>query len=86
MDSPLLCLQRNTFQLVVASTAAASFALLLYPRGAVQFVSTSIGGAGRLLEAGFNQGPVPHWLWGSTPGKHYPTTTKEEASVRDLPE
>ncbi|XP_029009403.1 nidogen-1-like [Betta splendens] len=78
--------KRNTFQLVVASTASASFAILLYPRGTLQFVSTAVGGASRLLEAGFNQGLVQHWLWGSTQGKHFPTTTEEEASVRELTE
>uniref|UniRef100_A0A8C7W9K9 Nidogen 1 n=1 Tax=Oncorhynchus mykiss TaxID=8022 RepID=A0A8C7W9K9_ONCMY len=36
--------KRNTFQLVVASMASASYAILFYPREGLQYISTSIPG------------------------------------------
>uniref|UniRef100_A0A667Y135 Nidogen 1 n=1 Tax=Myripristis murdjan TaxID=586833 RepID=A0A667Y135_9TELE len=76
---------RNTFQLVVASMESASYAILLYPRDGLQYLSTSIGGANKPLEAGFNQGMVQGWFYASQ-GTYYRTTTDEETSIRELTE
>uniref|UniRef100_A0AAQ4QIE9 Nidogen 1b n=1 Tax=Gasterosteus aculeatus aculeatus TaxID=481459 RepID=A0AAQ4QIE9_GASAC len=78
--------KRNTFQLVVASMESSSCAILLYPRSGLQFVSTSVGGENKLLEAGFNQGLVAGWFWKDSQGTYFRTTTDEETSVRDLAE
>ncbi|RVE76570.1 hypothetical protein OJAV_G00010130 [Oryzias javanicus] len=75
--------KRNTFQLVVASTASLSYAILLYPRGGLQFFSTSVGGERKLLEAGFNEGLVKGWLWTSQ-GLYVRTTADNETSIMDL--
>lgn len=80
-----LSFQRNTFQLVVASMASASYAILLYPRDGLQYFSTSIGGVNKPLEAGFNQGMVQGWFYASQ-GTYYRTTTDEETSIRELTE
>uniref|UniRef100_A0A667XM41 Nidogen 1 n=2 Tax=Myripristis murdjan TaxID=586833 RepID=A0A667XM41_9TELE len=77
--------KRNTFQLVVASMESASYAILLYPRDGLQYLSTSIGGANKPLEAGFNQGMVQGWFYASQ-GTYYRTTTDEETSIRELTE
>ncbi|KAM9363280.1 nidogen-1-like [Symphorus nematophorus] len=78
--------KRNTFQLVVAFMASSSCAILLYPRGGLQFVSTTVGGETKLLEVGFNEGEVPGWIWGTQMGTYFRTTSDEEASVRELTE
>uniref|UniRef100_UPI0037E7E23F nidogen-1-like n=1 Tax=Semicossyphus pulcher TaxID=241346 RepID=UPI0037E7E23F len=78
--------KRNTFQLVVASMESSSCAILFYPRDSLQFLSTSVGGEVKLLEAGFNEGLVPGWFWKTTQGTYYRTTTDEETSIRDLTE
>ncbi|KAF3688158.1 Nidogen-1 [Channa argus] len=78
--------ERNTFQLVVASTESSSYAILLYPRGGLQFLSTSVGGDSKLLEAGFNEGIVSGWLWGTKQGKYFRTTSDDESSIRELTE
>ncbi|XP_070683739.1 nidogen-1-like [Pempheris klunzingeri] len=79
--------KRNTFQLVVASMKdSSSWAILLYPRAALQFVSTSVGGESKPLEAGFNEGLVSGWLWGTKQGAYFRSTTDDETSVRDLTE
>ncbi|XP_024145472.1 nidogen-1 [Oryzias melastigma] len=75
--------KRNTFQLVVASTESFSYAILLYPRGGLQFFSTSVGGERKLLEAGFNEGLVKGWLWTSK-GLYVRTTADNETSIMDL--
>uniref|UniRef100_A0A7N6AK96 Nidogen 1b n=1 Tax=Anabas testudineus TaxID=64144 RepID=A0A7N6AK96_ANATE len=77
--------KRNTFQLVVASTVSSSYAFLLYPRGGLQFESTSIEGVSKLLEAGFNEGRTTSF-WITSQGKYFRTTTNEEASIRELSE
>ncbi|XP_020560434.1 nidogen-1 isoform X2 [Oryzias latipes] len=75
--------KRNTFQLVVASTESVSYAILLYPRGGLQFFSTSVGGERTLLEAGFNEGLVKGWIW-SSQGLYVRTTTDDETSIMEL--
>ncbi|CAB1429295.1 unnamed protein product, partial [Pleuronectes platessa] len=77
--------KRNTFQLVVASMKSSSFAILLYPTDGLQFLSTSVGGESKLLEAGFNEGMVQGWFQNSQ-GTYYQTTTDQEASIRELTE
>ncbi|XP_035022947.2 nidogen-1 [Hippoglossus stenolepis] len=77
--------KRNTFQLVVASTKSSSYAILLYPTDGLQFLSTSVGGENKLLEAGFNEGMVQGWFQNNQ-GTYYQTTTDEEASIRELTE
>lgn len=78
--------QRNTFQLVVASMASSSYAILLYPRDGLQFLSTSVGDESKLLEAGFNEGLVESWWWGTKQGTYFRTTTDEETSISKLTE
>ena len=81
-----LCFQTNTFQLVVASFSSSSYAILLYPRDGLQFLSTSVGGKSKPLEAGFNQGPQKSWWGYITEGEYYRTTTEEESSIAALAE
>ena len=83
--SPLCC-QTNIFQLVVASFSASSYAILLYPRDGLQFLSTSVGGESKPLEAGFNQGQQIGWFGYITEGEYYSTTTEEESSIAALAE
>ena len=64
---------------------SSSYAILLYPTDGLQFLSTSVGGENKLLEAGFNEGMVQGWFQNSQ-GTYYQTTTDEEASVRELTE
>ncbi|XP_035515566.1 nidogen-1-like [Morone saxatilis] len=79
--------ERNTFQLVVASMESSSCAILLYPIGGLQFLSTSVGGKTKLLEAGFNEGLVKSWWsWSASQGAYFRTTTDDETSIRDLTE
>nr|XP_020475953.1 nidogen-1-like [Monopterus albus] len=78
--------KRNTFQLVLASMVSSSCAILLYPRDGLQFVSTSLGGDSTLLEAGFNEGLVQHWFWGTQQGTYFRITTDNGTSVRELTE
>lgn len=81
-----LCLQRNTFQLVVVLMPSSSCAILLYPRDGLQFLSTSVGGEDKLLEAGFNEGLVPGWFWNTKQGAYFKTTSEDEASIQQLTE
>uniref|UniRef100_A0A3P8UHX2 Nidogen 1 n=1 Tax=Cynoglossus semilaevis TaxID=244447 RepID=A0A3P8UHX2_CYNSE len=76
-------LDRNTFQLVVAFMTSSACAILLYPTDGLQFLSTSIGGEHKVLEAGFNEGVVKGWFK-SSQGTYFQTTTDDEASVRAL--
>ncbi|KAJ8392450.1 hypothetical protein AAFF_G00075750 [Aldrovandia affinis] len=79
--------KRNTFQLVVASMDTASYAILLYPREGMQFLSTTVGGDSEPIEAGFSKGLVRGWFrWSSRQGPYYRITTSDEASVRELTE
>lgn len=80
----MLGLQRNTFQLVVASTENASYAILMFPRRGLQFLYTTVGGTSRLLQTGFNQGQV-QGRWWSSQGAYYRISTEEESSLRNLP-
>uniref|UniRef100_A0A8C8GSY6 Nidogen-1 n=1 Tax=Oncorhynchus tshawytscha TaxID=74940 RepID=A0A8C8GSY6_ONCTS len=68
--------KRNTFQLVVASMASASYAILFYPREGLQYISTPVAGQSVPVHAGFSQGLGPY----------YRITTDDEASVRQLSE
>uniref|UniRef100_A0A674BZX8 Nidogen 1 n=1 Tax=Salmo trutta TaxID=8032 RepID=A0A674BZX8_SALTR len=66
--------KRNTFQLVVASMASASYAILFYPREGLQYISTPVAGQSEPVHAGFSQGLGPY----------YRIATDDEASVRQL--
>uniref|UniRef100_A0A8C7JR34 Nidogen 1 n=1 Tax=Oncorhynchus kisutch TaxID=8019 RepID=A0A8C7JR34_ONCKI len=68
--------KRNTFQLVVASMASASYAILFYPREGLQYISTPVAGQSVPVHAGFSQGLGPY----------YRIATDDEASVRQLSE
>ncbi|KAG7462833.1 hypothetical protein MATL_G00188960 [Megalops atlanticus] len=78
--------QRNTFQMVVASGETVSYAILLYPREGMQFLSTSSGGESEPLRAGFSKGLVKFLLWTTRQGPYYQITTSDEESVRKLAE
>ncbi|MFT7806148.1 nidogen-1-like [Arapaima gigas] len=77
---------RNTFQLVIASNDKVSYAILLYPREGLQFLSTSPGGSSEPLQAGFNPELVKHIPWSTQPGNYYRITGDDERSVRELSE
>uniref|UniRef100_A0A8C7JYK9 Nidogen 1 n=1 Tax=Oncorhynchus kisutch TaxID=8019 RepID=A0A8C7JYK9_ONCKI len=78
---------RNTFQLVVASMASASYAILFYPREGLQYISTPVAGQSVPVHAGFSQGLVQAWFsWSSSQGPYYRIATDDEASVRQLSE
>ncbi|KAG7272553.1 hypothetical protein CRUP_004728 [Coryphaenoides rupestris] len=76
--------KRNTFQLVIASLETASYAIVLYERGGVQFYSTPVGDDSVILQSGFSKGLVKHFFF-SREGPFYHTTS-DEASVRELAE
>uniref|UniRef100_A0A674BYS5 Nidogen 1 n=1 Tax=Salmo trutta TaxID=8032 RepID=A0A674BYS5_SALTR len=77
--------KRNTFQLVVASMASASYAILFYPREGLQYISTPVAGQSEPVHAGFSQGLVQAWFsWSSSQGPYYRIATDDEASVRQL--
>ncbi|KAM9313558.1 nidogen-1-like, partial [Pholidichthys leucotaenia] len=75
--------KRNTFQLVVAFMESSSYAILLYPRDHLQFLSTSVGGNGKLLEAGFNEGIIKGW-WFNSQGTYFRITNSTEISIAEL--
>uniref|UniRef100_A0A4W6CB87 Nidogen 1 n=1 Tax=Lates calcarifer TaxID=8187 RepID=A0A4W6CB87_LATCA len=77
--------KRNTFQLVIASLETASYAILLYARGGIQFTSTPAGDSNVVIHAGFSKGYVQGFLF-SSQGPYYRTTTDDEASLRALAE
>ncbi|KAL0983660.1 hypothetical protein UPYG_G00130910 [Umbra pygmaea] len=77
--------QRNSFQLVIASTVTASYAILLYPREELHFVSTAAGGSSQALQAGFSKG-LSRYLFFPKQGPFYRITTEDESSVRALAE
>ncbi|KAG9344326.1 hypothetical protein JZ751_010995 [Albula glossodonta] len=76
--------QRNTFQMVIASTEAVSFAILLYPAEGMQFLSTPRGDRREPLQAGFSKGLEKFLIWSSRQGPNVKITTSEEESVRQL--
>ncbi|KAK6300278.1 hypothetical protein J4Q44_G00283760 [Coregonus suidteri] len=79
--------KRNTFQLVVASMASASYAILFYPREGLQYISTPVAGQSEPVHAGFSQGLVQGWFsWSSSQGSYYRIASDDEASVRQLSE
>uniref|UniRef100_A0A8C8GEQ4 Nidogen-1-like n=1 Tax=Oncorhynchus tshawytscha TaxID=74940 RepID=A0A8C8GEQ4_ONCTS len=79
--------KRNTFQLVVASMASASYAILFYPREGLQYISTPVAGQSELVHTGFIKGRVKGWFnWSSSPGPYYRIATDNETSVRQLSE
>ncbi|KAI4832472.1 hypothetical protein KUCAC02_015439 [Chaenocephalus aceratus] len=78
--------KRNTFQLVVVTMELSSCAILLYPRGGMQFLSTPVGGEDKILEAGFNEGMVDGWFWKASLGTYFRSTTDEESSISELTE
>uniref|UniRef100_A0A674E3B6 Nidogen 1 n=1 Tax=Salmo trutta TaxID=8032 RepID=A0A674E3B6_SALTR len=74
--------KRNTFQLVVASMASASYAILFYPREGLQYISTPVAGQSEPVHAGFSQGLVQAWYsWSSTQGPYYRIATDDEAET-----
>ncbi|KAM3864903.1 nidogen-1-like [Diretmus argenteus] len=82
-----LASKRNTFQLVVASMPSTSYAILLYPKERLQYLSTSIRGESRPLEAGFSEGLVKGWFsWRQSQGTYHRITTNEETSITELAE
>ncbi|XP_029480837.1 nidogen-1-like [Oncorhynchus nerka] len=79
--------KRNTFQLVVASMASASYAILFYPREGLQYSSTPVAGQSEPVHTGFINGRVKGWFnWSSSPGPYYRIATDNETSVRQLSE
>ncbi|KAJ7987342.1 hypothetical protein DPEC_G00325490 [Dallia pectoralis] len=74
--------QRNSFQLVIASTVTSSHAILLYP-SELQYVSTQAGGSSQALLVGFSKGPSTFLLF-TQPGPFDRITTEDESSVRNL--
>ncbi|KAJ8248388.1 hypothetical protein GJAV_G00241500 [Gymnothorax javanicus] len=78
--------QRNTFQLLIASSETASYAILLYPTDGMQFLSTPLEGRTVPLEAGFAKGLVKFLIWSTRQGPYYRITTDEDESVRKLSE
>ncbi|XP_005795282.1 nidogen-1 [Xiphophorus maculatus] len=77
--------KRNTFQLVLASLETASYAILLYARDGVQFLSTPIGDNDVIMHSGFSQGLVRGFLF-SSQGQYYRNSMDNETSVRELAE
>ncbi|KAG7492928.1 hypothetical protein MATL_G00019390 [Megalops atlanticus] len=81
----VLSSKRNTFQIVVASMETASYAIVIYPREGMQFLSTHVGGETEPVQAGFNKGLVRGWFrWTTSQGPYYRITTSDEASIREL--
>lgn len=78
----MLHLQRNTFQLVVASTEDSSYAILMFPQQGLQFLTTPAGG---VLQTGFNEGLVGGWFW-SRQGQYVRSSTNEQSSISSLPQ
>lgn len=78
----MLHLQRNTFQLVVASTEDSSYAILMFPQQGLQFLTTPAGG---VLQTGFNEGLVGGWFW-SRQGQYVRSSTSEQSSISSLPQ
>uniref|UniRef100_A0A671RB13 Nidogen-1-like n=2 Tax=Sinocyclocheilus anshuiensis TaxID=1608454 RepID=A0A671RB13_9TELE len=75
--------RRNTFQLVIASLETISFAILLYPRDAMQFQST---GSSYSMHAGFSKGEKTNFFLSKKQGPYYRITDDTEASVKKLAE
>ena len=69
---------------MIASHETASYAILLYERGGVQFHSTPIGDASVPMQVGFSKGMVQGFFY-STQGPYYPIAI-DEAAVRELAE
>nr|XP_055040010.1 nidogen-1-like isoform X2 [Misgurnus anguillicaudatus] len=76
---------RNTFQLVVANTDSASYAILLYPEDGLRFVSTRVDGEDQPVRVGFSEGLIPGWFgFSSRQGSYYEITDGSEESVKAL--
>lgn len=78
-------MQRNTFQLVIASLKGASFGIVLYADDGIQFTSTPVEDGAAVMHAGFSKGLVRGFLF-SSQGPYFRMTTDEEESVRALAE
>uniref|UniRef100_A0A8B9L2A0 Nidogen 1 n=1 Tax=Astyanax mexicanus TaxID=7994 RepID=A0A8B9L2A0_ASTMX len=75
--------KRNTFQLVVASMELTTYAILLYPRDDLQYLSTLLEGESTPAEVGFSQGQIQAWFgWGSTQGPYYKVISPLSFSYR----
>uniref|UniRef100_A0A673GLC0 Nidogen-1-like n=1 Tax=Sinocyclocheilus rhinocerous TaxID=307959 RepID=A0A673GLC0_9TELE len=75
--------RRHTFQLVIASLETKSYAILLYPREAMQFQSTS---SSCTMHAGFSKGQKTYLVLYKKQGPYYRITDDTEASVKNLAE
>nr|XP_057921344.1 nidogen-1-like [Doryrhamphus excisus] len=80
-----LDVERNTFQLVVVFMPSSTCAILLYPAGGLQFLSTVVAGHKHRLEAGFNEGMLQGWFFNHQ-GVYFRTTTNNETSIAELGE
>uniref|UniRef100_A0A8C1N0X7 Nidogen 1a n=1 Tax=Cyprinus carpio TaxID=7962 RepID=A0A8C1N0X7_CYPCA len=67
---------------VIASLETMSFAILLYPREAMQFQSTG----SYTMHAGFSKGQETHFFFSKKQGPYYRITDDTEASVKKLAE
>lgn len=79
-------LQRNTFQLVIASTELNTYAILLYPKDSMHYFSTPVGGESRVSEAGFSQGEILGWFTNSQGHYYRIPSNAENTDVRELTE
>ncbi|XP_062868655.1 nidogen-1 isoform X2 [Trichomycterus rosablanca] len=76
--------RRNTFQLVLASTALSTYAILLYPKDDMHYFSTPVNGEDQLVEAGFSKGEIQGWFSNSQ-GEYHRIPSEEKDSIRNLP-
>ncbi|XP_053369004.1 nidogen-1 isoform X1 [Clarias gariepinus] len=78
--------ERNTFQLVIASTELNTYAILLYPKDSMHYFSTPVGGKSRVSEAGFSQGEILGWFTNSQGHYYRIPSNAENTDVRELTE
>ncbi|TRY69843.1 hypothetical protein DNTS_012936 [Danionella cerebrum] len=74
--------QRNSFQMVIASMETVTYVILLFPRGSIQFQSSG----GHTLHSGFSRGAKRYLLFSTRPGEHFSITDGSEDSVKELTE
>ena len=70
---------------MIASVESASYAILLFPRDGLQYVSTLSEGRSSVMHAGFSKGKTRSSFWPKQ-GPYYRATEDDEASVQALPE
>ncbi|KAF5905183.1 nidogen-1 [Clarias magur] len=77
--------QRNTFQLVIASTELNTYAIVVYPKDDMHYFSTPIEGESRVIEAGFSEGEKSGWFSWRRQGHYYRIpSNSENTDVREL--